>query len=105
MNKNNARDYLPFVQALAEGKTIQTRNFYEEWIDSSSIAFDAEPNRYRIKPEPKKQWCRVALFKGKDDYFTQSLGNLLHEKVWEAETGFVRWITDRIEYELPEGEV
>lgn len=46
MNKDNAAQYLPLAQALAEGKTVQ---FYDydsgQWKDS-----------YRIKPEPRELW-------------------------------------------------
>lgn len=51
MNKHNAHLYLPLVQALAEGKTIQTVAG-EEWRDIKSVAFHEEPERYRVKPEP-----------------------------------------------------
>ena len=58
MNKNNAKDFLPLVQALADGKTIQ---FYTgSWVDLSSVdetSFTLPPERYRIKPEPKlRKW-------------------------------------------------
>jgi hypothetical protein len=53
MNKNNARDYLPLVQALADGKTIQ-KKWYEVWYDIKDDAeFDLKPEYYRIKPEPR----------------------------------------------------
>ena len=58
MNKNNAKDFLPMVQALADGKTIQ---FYTgSWVDLSSedeTSFALPLERYRIKPEPKlREW-------------------------------------------------
>lgn len=59
MNKHNAQDYLPLVQALAEGKTIQYFSPAEnEWIDAGEggLTFEFHPNRYRIKPEPRKAW-------------------------------------------------
>lgn len=53
MNKDNAAEYLPLVQALAEGKTIQ---FFTDgkWCDSPSCQFAYGVDRYRIKPEPGK---------------------------------------------------
>ena len=31
MDKNNAKDYLPLIQALAEGKTIQIKDDDGNW--------------------------------------------------------------------------
>lgn len=53
MNKDNAKDFLPLVQALADGKTIQfksTRHNY--WMDASTPTFVEPASWYRIKPEP-----------------------------------------------------
>lgn len=53
MNKENAKDFLPFVQALAQGKTIQYRASYgKSWVDMENLAFCGKPSSYRIKPEP-----------------------------------------------------
>ena len=50
MNKDNAKDYLPLIQALAEGKTIQ---FFSgsKWNDVEDVSFSYEIKDYRIKPE------------------------------------------------------
>lgn len=57
MDKNNAKDYLPFVQALAEGKTIQVKDKDGNWNDMKyNIGFDSDPELYRIKPETTKWW-------------------------------------------------
>ena len=66
MNKDNAKDYLPLVQALAEGKTIQ-RNVNlgplgsPKWEDSDDLCFDWPSLVYRIKPEPLvyERWVNV----------------------------------------------
>lgn len=64
MNKDNAKDYLPLVQALAEGKTIQ---YYSpttaKWHDETAVDFNHPPNRYRIKPEriKKKMWYKESM--------------------------------------------
>ena len=55
MNKYNAKDYLPLVQALADGKTIQF-NQCNAWIDAANNAdfkWLENPDYYRIKPEPR----------------------------------------------------
>lgn len=54
MNKENAKDFLPFVQALAEGKTIQCAASDGTWVDMENLAFYNKPSSYRIKPEPLK---------------------------------------------------
>lgn len=57
MNKHNAKDYLPLVQALAEGKEIQHRSSVSgTWGDVVQTSFSDEPSCYRIKPEPRKAW-------------------------------------------------
>jgi hypothetical protein len=55
MNKENALLYLPFVQALADGKTIQWMSDGGTWEDIYEIEFCMydDPECYRIKPEPR----------------------------------------------------
>ena len=53
MNARNAKDYLPIVQALANGKIIQC-NDRGEWVDVDTLYTDCYgPHEYRIKPEPR----------------------------------------------------
>ena len=52
MNAQNAREYMPLVQALANGLTIQ-KDLVGKWTDSKEIHFDMKPEFYRIKPEPR----------------------------------------------------
>ncbi len=56
MNASNAKDYLPLVQALAEGKVIQikTADGWEDLKGEISLCFG--PDQYRIKPEPREIW-------------------------------------------------
>jgi hypothetical protein len=57
MNRENAKDYLPLVQALAEGKVIQYfPDESEGWIDCDEVNFMIDVNRFRIKSEPKEVW-------------------------------------------------
>lgn len=54
MNRQEAREILPIVQAFAEGKTIQVKAIDDLWYDDEgSFNFNMSPERYRIKPEPK----------------------------------------------------
>ncbi len=55
MTRENAKDYLPLVQALAEGKTIQSDFFNTgKFMDIHPVEFTHDPRCYRIKPEPKR---------------------------------------------------
>lgn len=60
MDRQQAKALLPIIQAFAEGKTIQyccgNRNLTPQWIDiqlEDKVDFNDNPQRYRIKPEPK----------------------------------------------------
>lgn len=53
MNREEAKELLPIIQAFAEGKTIETYLEYDnKWEGCSNPAFNPE-NKYRIKPESK----------------------------------------------------
>ena len=57
MTKENAKDYLPFVQALTDGKTIQ-RCSNGKWEDIECTNFTEKIEKYRIKPDVKcKEEC------------------------------------------------
>lgn len=60
MNKDNAKDYLPLVQALAEGRVIETRMDVSsgaiQWVDMGGADFCYPSDCYRIKPEPREVW-------------------------------------------------
>lgn len=56
MTKEKAKQYLPLVQAFAEGKTIQFRYSSDDnWVDARDLNFYLQVDHYRIKPEPIKQ--------------------------------------------------
>lgn len=55
MNKEQAKDFLPIIQAYVEGKTIESRCIKGDtslWYDDNNPSFD-EDFEYRIKTEPK----------------------------------------------------
>lgn len=61
MNASNAKDYLPLVQALAEGKVIQYKYQKSDksyaWMDlESNVGFGMPADCYRIKQEPREIW-------------------------------------------------
>ena len=56
MNRKQAKELLPIIQAFAEGKIIQVKGIDNRWYDysgNSKLKFDSDPKKYRIKPESK----------------------------------------------------
>lgn len=54
MNRQEAKELLPIIQAFAEGKIVQFKNAFGNWIDCcDGLLFNYPPKDYRIKPEPK----------------------------------------------------
>ena len=52
MNRNQAKEVLPIIQAFIDGKQIQ--HLYNKWEDIENLTSDLiiNPELYRIKPEP-----------------------------------------------------
>ena len=70
MNKENAAKYLPFVTAMAEGKTIQISRGGSGWEDAENLEFTNFPECYRIKPDLPREWdCVLA---GSDGYLIEA---------------------------------
>ena len=63
MNRDEAKQLLPIIQAFAEGKETQ---FYseilEQWEPLHNPNFSKHPNQYRIKPETIKIEHRRYLY-------------------------------------------
>lgn len=56
MNRQQAKELLPIIQAFAEGKTIQYYYGGTDWIDvklDEAVDFRDCVSNYRIKPGPK----------------------------------------------------
>ena len=53
MNRNQAKEILPIIQAFIDEKQIQ--HLYNKWEDIENLTSDLiiNPELYRIKPEPK----------------------------------------------------
>jgi hypothetical protein len=103
MNKDNAKDYLPIVQALADGKQIQRRMPHcfiqkdekeglpvlierpEEWVDDAEgeFSFYSEPDCYRIKPDEPRTFD-IARRKS-DGLIKNHAGNFINNE-WERIT-------------------
>ena len=73
MNKNNAAQYIPLVQALADGKEIEVRSADGMWdtVRHGEVVFSLDPERYRVKPEPRKFYLAISrtghVFFGRDN--------------------------------------
>lgn len=62
MNRNQAKEFYPIMQAFAEGKTIERRTrswelnkgwqYSTTWKETEELKFQ-DTYEYRIKPEPK----------------------------------------------------
>lgn len=53
MNRQQAKELLPIIQAFAEGKTIQVQEDIDWCYLGNDADFNLNPSRYRIKPDPK----------------------------------------------------
>ena len=100
MNKDNAAQFLPLVQALADGKILQY--FSDgEWMDvDCNIGFDDEPEKYRVKPETIKYRLGLFKFDYKDTFTILAAENERASLNFETTDEFVKWISDWEEYEV-----
>ena len=89
------------IIAWAEGKDVQVWDFTQnEWGDVTTESPTwCECWKYRIKPPAKKY--RVGLFKNpfSGDIYTLSVDKPDSTDKYEQHKGFVRWLTDWVEYE------
>lgn len=53
MNRQETKELLPIIQAFAEGKTILVQEDIDWCYLGNESDFNLNPQRYRIKPEPK----------------------------------------------------
>lgn len=88
MNKQNAKDFLPLVQALADGKTLQYK--CSGWVDVDHLnTIVHDPDEYRIKPEPRtfKMWLYHStgrMYPLVDEIATGETGDWEHITVQEV---------------------
>ena len=92
MNRQQAKDLLPIIQAFAEGKTVQFKNSFENWIDCGNIMFNWPPKDYRIKPESKYRPFANAEECWREMLKHQPFGWLKHKE--EKENYHILKITD-----------
>lgn len=94
MNREQAKELLPIIQAFAEGKAVQTIDKNGEWINCLYINFEfnSSPNSYRIKPEPKYRSFKDAEECWQEMQKHQPFGWLKHKE--EKENYLILKITD-----------
>ena len=59
MTREEAKEYLPIMQAFADGKKIETRYDIYDWTETEVLHLESN-NEYRIKPEPKYRPFKTA---------------------------------------------
>ena len=62
ITKENAKEILPIIKALSEGKKIEYKDYKDEWSVVENLILTDESSRYRIKPETKYR-----AFKSKEE--------------------------------------
>lgn len=106
MNQEQAKHLLPFLQAIAAGKTIQW-NDLGDWVDFHPDRW-LGPNDIGLKMriKPKAGWFRVAIFMtdGGSPYVMTYSNCSPDSSNWndtdaERRPQFHRWATERINYE------
>ena len=85
MTKENAHLYLPYMQALVNGKTVEfspSCGAINDWREQS-VDFSASHDCYRIKPKP------VMILLGPEDV---PPGSVLRFKSWGREQPISCWV-------------
>lgn len=101
MNRKEAKELLPIMQAFADSKKIETRCDIYDWTETEVLHLESN-NEYRIKPEPKyrpfrtQEECWNEMHKHpdfgwiKDDDVYRPIIKIDKEKIYYLEYGFKR---------------
>lgn len=108
-----------WIVAFAEGKELQwctnsngfwadyvTNNRFGPWMEDFDAAkhicpWDASSVslvEWRVKPESR--WYRVALYSANGQFWTSTVDRQNEEAAANSDDYFVRWLTDRVEYDV-----
>ena len=88
MNRQQAKELLPIIQAFAEGKTIQVQEDIDWCYLGNNADFNLSPQRYRIKTEPKYR-----PFENKEECWQEMLKHQPFGWVKDKEIGYKVTIT------------
>lgn len=92
MNRDQAKQFIPILQAFADGKTIEYYSEVDEqWKPLSNPIFSYMPERYRIKPETIKIEHRRYLYKY-HGYLIGVCDSRAKAEEISTSPGFIRWI-------------
>ena len=95
ITKENAKDYLPLIKALSEGKEIEYKDYKDEWGVIEKFTFSDEPSHYRIKPEIKyrpfksKEECWEEMHKHSDFGWVIAKDSKIMYHIYVVGTGYV----------------
>ena len=84
MKREEAKEFLPIIQAFVEGKKIETFDILLGWMETDNIDFKMSYKQYRVKPEPKyrpfitKEECWAEMHKHHDFGWVLNGGVYLH---------------------------
>lgn len=96
MNRQQAKDLLPIIQAFADGKTIQYYSthptpHWEDVLSNERVDFSKNSSKYRIKPEPKYRPFKDAEECWQEMQKHQPFGwvktNEGYEQIWHVNKG------------------
>lgn len=101
--------YYNEIVAWAAGETLQYRVVLDDgtkskWVDffyfddNKSPNFNAENVEWQIKRPIKTRKYKVALCRYKDTFYTMTEDYEANDNI-ECQAGFIKWISDWIEYE------
>jgi hypothetical protein len=89
-----------FIKAWADGECVQAKDVYGDWATVRSL--DVFNHDYEFRIKPKTQTYRVALLAKPDGngFVAIAVNSQEQEEDFFSSQRFVRWLTDRIEYEV-----
>uniref|UniRef100_UPI00402832EB hypothetical protein n=1 Tax=Segatella hominis TaxID=2518605 RepID=UPI00402832EB len=94
MNRKEAAELLPIIQAYAEGKEIEIFDKTKKWETAILPHFDCDPSFYRIKPESKYR-----PFKDAEECWTEMQKHQPFGWVFSKKTGvkyLIRYIDNTV---------
>lgn len=91
MNREQAKELLPIIQAFAEGKTIQVQEDIDWCYLGNDADFNLNPSRYRIKREPEYRPFKDAVECWQEMQKHQPFGWVKtdegYEQIWHVNKG------------------